>query len=418
MTPKEQARYIESTPTLTGDELLRIHQQYINGGGAGTNMVMQAIARHASLPPDMASWLVTSQPEALAENPALPLLIIEKPNLFGDRPAKQLRRMLHRETVAPFLLQILSTHSDRQVREAAQYHINLAGEAKEGWEDEAKKALIDLAPKNSSALCEMHYFGYVPIWLADALTLKAKPAKRTGEPNTLTPPLPPPPITEPGPSAEIFKTIDQMDNIERRNLANKVGQHPDVLHYLAENDTDRFYLNHIAYNGNVSRRTIELLISVNVESDAIIQNPYIENDIVNKIALERNFVYDNVIIRLTTDTLFQIFNRNKFISYIPYLLKRSDLTEEQRKMVLLYQNMKATQEILRFVSLSYAGGQDVSDALYSYNWVDRFAFTVNAGVNPKLEVVQKALKKLARDGNRFVRAAAQARQKDPAWRFE
>jgi predicted ATP-binding protein involved in virulence len=261
-TVKEYAVYIADTPTLTGEEIRRLFGQFSQGAGAGTQEAMAALARHPSLPPDIACWLVTNQPEALAENPALPLLMIEKPNLFEDRPAKKLRQVLHRETVAPLLLQILSTHRDRQVREAAQYHVNFAGEAGTGWEEEARAVLIRLAPKNSKVLCELHSKELVPHWLVDALKLQQKPSEWMSASHLLS-------------------------------------------HYV-----------------------------------------------------------------------------------------------------------ESPQEILRFVSLSQVIGTPIfSKAVSSHNWVDRFAVAVNPNVAPE------RLEKLARDGNRFVRAAAQARQKDPNWRF-
>jgi hypothetical protein len=416
MTGHEHAKYVNETPTITGEEIRQIFLQY-QYGGAGAMAVHKALARHPSLPPDIACWLVTSQPEALAENPALALLLIESPFLFQDRPAKKLRHLLHRENVSPLILQSLLGHKDKQVRGAAQYHIGLAGECTEGWEQEAAAVLVALVPANPTVLREMHFYNLVPEWLVATLKLKAKEVKYKPAPYTCPPPLEPPAITEPAPTQDTLQKIKKMDEWERYKLADNEGQHPDVLRYLAHDEEYMVY-NRVTGNPNIPIDVIEYFIT-DSKFENNYYNPmgylainlYISTETINRIALN-GYINENTINRLTSETLYQLLTAGCSIIYAEPLSKRPDLTVDMRRMVHLYLQTKATQDILRLVSLSQIESLAVlEEATKSYIWVDRFASAINP-VLPK-----NYLTKLSRDGNRFVRAAAKARLADSKWRF-
>ncbi len=128
-----------------------------------------AIARNPNLSPALAPHCFGQLAASLAENPALPLLLMESPTLADAAPDETLMRMVRRRDAPPVLLELLTRHKARQVREAARLHIALYGEASE---EQVRQELTALPVGGKDKLCLLHSWGFVPSWLATKHRLK------------------------------------------------------------------------------------------------------------------------------------------------------------------------------------------------------------------------------------------------------
>lgn len=131
--------------------------------------VRHAIARNPSLPLGIAAHCFGQLAGSLAENPVLPLLLLENPALADAAPDETLMRMVRRNDAPPVLLEILTRHKTRQVREAARLHIALYGEA---TEEQVRAELAALPIGGKDKLATLHAWEQVPGWLAKKHKLK------------------------------------------------------------------------------------------------------------------------------------------------------------------------------------------------------------------------------------------------------
>lgn len=151
--------------------------------GAGTNYaqkekrVMDAIARNPNLPTTLAPACLGIQAKALAENPALPLLMLECPDIARQSPVERLLRTLRRPDTPAEVLRMLAQHNRPIVAEAARLHVALEGELSEAEvETELRKELKVLSAGGKAKLQELHAWGLIPEWLTERH--KLKPATR------------------------------------------------------------------------------------------------------------------------------------------------------------------------------------------------------------------------------------------------
>ncbi|MBB6052341.1 hypothetical protein [Armatimonas rosea] len=82
--------------------------------------------------PETLRRLARRDPVAFCQNPAAPLLLLENPLFFHFHPVRLLQ-ILRNESLPGWLVAHLALHRATCVREAAQLHIALAGEATEPW---------------------------------------------------------------------------------------------------------------------------------------------------------------------------------------------------------------------------------------------------------------------------------------------
>ena len=83
-------------------------------------------------PPEVLRPLARRYPLAFCQNPVAPLLLLENPQFFNFHPVRLLQ-ILRDENLPRWLVEHLALHRATCVREAAQLHIALAGEATEPW---------------------------------------------------------------------------------------------------------------------------------------------------------------------------------------------------------------------------------------------------------------------------------------------
>jgi hypothetical protein len=166
-----------SNSATPAEELERLWQEM----GAGTvciskegHRVLDAIARNPNLPVTLAPACLGKQASALAENPALPLLMLECPDIARKSKIERLLRTLRRLDTPAEVVHLLAQHHRPIVAEAARLHVALAGELSEAEvETELRKELAALPIGGKAKLQELHDWGMVPIWLAETHHLKS-----------------------------------------------------------------------------------------------------------------------------------------------------------------------------------------------------------------------------------------------------
>ncbi|GJD15813.1 hypothetical protein RIVM261_007690 [Rivularia sp. IAM M-261] len=132
----------------------------------------EAVAANPNTPTDVLLELGAEFPAQLVENPIFSLLLLENPALLQEIPLPTLRSILRLENVQPFILEQAADKADVEVQlalamnpqtsrkilerlagsthpqvvEAAQLHVNLAGELTQGYEEKAKELILKIIP--------------------------------------------------------------------------------------------------------------------------------------------------------------------------------------------------------------------------------------------------------------------------------
>lgn len=138
-------------------------------GPTAATRIQHAIAKNPNLTQTLAKQCFGQLSPSLAENPALPLLFLQNPQLAEDAAEETLLRMTRRLDSPASLLEVLTHHSIRQVREAARLHLALYGEA---TEENVRTELANLPIGGKEKLMTLHAWGLVPGWLATRHKLK------------------------------------------------------------------------------------------------------------------------------------------------------------------------------------------------------------------------------------------------------
>ena len=157
--------------------------------------VREVVAAHPNVPPDLLRRIATWHPEAVLRNPALPLVLLEDPGWAGDIERRAALRLSSFEDVPVLLLSALAAQPG-QVGQAARLHVGLAGECGADWEDEAGEALweaaalpgggahespwgtVGLMDEKETFPARLVSLGLVAPWLLGVLTTHDDPAVR------------------------------------------------------------------------------------------------------------------------------------------------------------------------------------------------------------------------------------------------
>jgi hypothetical protein len=151
-------------PDTTAAELERLYTE--SGRSSELVALRQAIARHPNAAPHRLQTLAANYPHEVAQNPALPLILLEQPDFFGAVSQDTLKRLLLSTTTPLILLQGICTHPNPALSEAAQRHVAIAGEANPDWFSEAKVFFRGMPQKDPWGLLELVELGKAPLWLA------------------------------------------------------------------------------------------------------------------------------------------------------------------------------------------------------------------------------------------------------------
>lgn len=135
-----------------------------------------AIARHPNAPVDLLAALAFRSPKAVAQNPALPLLPLEYPDLLDHIPTPALPGLLACPELPPAFVALCRRHSDSEVAELAARHITFAPDydiSGTKWQEEAREAIARLPVGDWEALWELIEHDCAPQELAERLGFAA-----------------------------------------------------------------------------------------------------------------------------------------------------------------------------------------------------------------------------------------------------
>lgn len=159
------------------------------------------VTANPNTPTEVLRHLGGEFPEQLIDNPIFPLLWLENPNLARKMPFTTLASLLQQERVPVFFLEQTANHWDRKVQltvamhpqtprtaleklvrcrdaevaEAAQLHVNWAGEITEGWEEVVKQAFQTtvlrpvIVPKHQEYIEELAKIGSISESIIESL---------------------------------------------------------------------------------------------------------------------------------------------------------------------------------------------------------------------------------------------------------
>lgn len=198
--------------------------------------IRHAIAKNPNLTQWLAPQCFGQLSVSLAENPALPLLFLENPTLAEQAAEETLLRMTRRPDSPKTLLEILTQHSIRQVREAARLHVAIYGNASE---EQVRQELAKLPIGGKDKLLLLHSWKLVPEWLAKVH--KLKPRKEPILPAQISGCINEEPLTESERSQieqlMLAKANSQWETYsdQLREIAEKPYQKSEILYLLSQN---------------------------------------------------------------------------------------------------------------------------------------------------------------------------------------
>lgn len=153
MTLRQEAATAETSPA-------RLRELARRGLG-------RVVAQNPNTPPDLLLKLAAHYFESFAQNPALPLLLLEDPGFCMQMSVATLRRLLRRTDLPEMFLQTLKRHPDREVRDAARLYVSIAPSEIDVAEEISATAR-SLRPSRGT-LPELLDLDLLPSWLAEPL---------------------------------------------------------------------------------------------------------------------------------------------------------------------------------------------------------------------------------------------------------
>jgi hypothetical protein len=145
-------------------------------GPKETQTLSEALARHPNAPVDLLATLAYRCPKAVAQNPALPLLPLEYPDLLDHIPAPALPGLLACPELPPAFVALCRRYPDREIAELAARHIAFAplyDAAGTTWQEEAREEIVRLPVGDWEALWELIEHDCAPQELAERLGFAA-----------------------------------------------------------------------------------------------------------------------------------------------------------------------------------------------------------------------------------------------------
>jgi hypothetical protein len=121
----------------------------------------QRIALNPNIYPDLIKDIFIHAKEEILQNPSLPLLLIENPNLFDDLNHNYLSRIMHMENIPYCVLSALNSHPSTDIAHAAHCHVGYAGEVQnnEDYTESVRGIMhLRLEATHKDKLCEGQIF--------------------------------------------------------------------------------------------------------------------------------------------------------------------------------------------------------------------------------------------------------------------
>ncbi len=279
------ARLVANNP-CAAPELLR------ELGKSSDVITRRHVAANPNTPTQVLLELGGEFPEELLNNLIFPLLLLEKPNLVEDIPLTTLRNLLKYEQVPlSFLewgtklshrdvhlavamnvrtpraaLEKLVGSFDSQVQDAAQLHVNWAGEMNSGWDEAAREKISSfvLDENDEKDLTQLAGMGLIPEYVIEGLLKNQKNRHRVLEAIARHPNAPLGILKQlaadqhdklraivaqnPNTPSNILERLAGDENV---NIRTEVARHPNTpSRILQELATDKYYEMSEAIAGN------------------------------------------------------------------------------------------------------------------------------------------------------------------------
>ena len=158
-----------SDPSTTSAELevlwVQANRDHANLQSSGFRRVHGAIAQNPNVPPMRISECFGELATAFAQNPALPILYLENPNLAENASESNVLRLLKHTDTPAVIVEILSHHHTRAIADAARLHVTRHPNA---TEEQVRQELLMLPQGRKSTLRQLYDRGILPRWLAEA----------------------------------------------------------------------------------------------------------------------------------------------------------------------------------------------------------------------------------------------------------
>lgn len=409
------AREITQNPN-TSPELLR---EWAN---SSDGIVRKNIAANPNTPPEVLWELGEKFPQEILNNPIFSLLLLEKPNLVEEIPYSTLKMILKEDSVPISFLnwainqsdgeiflaiamnpqtpkEILDKllHSDDiEIKEAAQLHVNFAGEMNEGWDETAQDKIIDIAAFDKGREEDLHQLnglGLIPDFVIPHLAKNGESLQMMSAANLYS--NPPENFQSEWLIARNEQTpidvLQQLANHEYYGVRLSVALNPNstfkILKELA-NDPDYRVCHAVGSNPHTDVILIENLLAK--KDNILLCHSIISNPNTTTSILEKLLSHDRAGIRLAAAQKYL----HRYPNRLPKVLEKLAVNSKHysiRVFALLHHQIIPT-----FLAENYR----------SIIWLERYAIAQNPNTPTDI------LHTLAKDGNRIVRAAAQANLKN------
>jgi hypothetical protein len=363
---------------------------------------LAAVASNPNTPVESLMRLAGVFPEQFCANPALPLLLLENPNLPAEMPPATLRSLLRYASVPRDFLEWIVAYGSAAMADEARLHIHIGGEAGPDWPEQARAAMrhmslsqaIDIVPftMTTDLLVELLALGAVPAWLTEALAESADPAIQAAVLAGLH-------TTSPAASdaAAVQTEGDDIDPAQIRWLGEdddpqvraRAARSPamplDLLAWLAE-DEARIVRRAVAENANATAKILAVLAKDYSWSNeavrlAVVRHPNVSVDTLEYLAGDRSARVRQAV------------------------LAHPSAPAQARERILLAaleHCQMLSEPLYQTIALAHplTPAEKLAARVYSTEWVERYAIARNPAAPGE------ALAALAQDGNRLVRAAA------------
>ncbi|MEW6491456.1 MAG: HEAT repeat domain-containing protein [Cyanobacteriota bacterium] len=407
----------------------------------------QHVAANPNTPTEMLLKLGNEFPKQVVSNPVLPLLFLENPKILDQlfQPNSLWQIVLDAQTSTE-VLRMLAHYKDTQIAEAAQLHVNLAGEMTQRWDEAAYKAIQTTAFNDNERekAQKLAYKGLIPALIIEQLARHQNKRIRS---LVATSPDAPLKLLEqlaqdwdntirqrvaqnPSASLKLLKQLaHDKDNWVRRSVASNPSTSVEILEQLAQ-DRNNEVRGDVALHPNTPAALLKQLAQENAYFIRmyVASNPNTPVQLLQQLAQDgqycvRMYVANNpntpvqVLEQLAQDDNHEV-RRNALsnpkipVQSLGSLVQDSNVPEAVTYNVntlSLEAMLKACAKnpapcLLRFLVLLHhqAPAQALAENFCSHAWLERYAIAQNPKTRPN------TLAALAVDANRIVRAAARA----------
>jgi hypothetical protein len=471
---KEKYGELEN-PNTTSERLRALYQNFQPG-----EAVPPKVAAHPNTPADILAALFSRYTDVILANSVFPLILIEEPRFFQKQNKTTLLKLLSKPDLPEYVVEFLLRHEKAEIREVAKAHVAL-GEVVVGWEQEAVKCIGFLKHdrRDVAELNILEKGGFVPNWLQGAL--KAVTINDFSAPNSLptdTSPLTEEDqkylgwdVARWSRKVEVLRLIeskvdrnlntpllynrhtpsDVLEKLARRLSGNRIGMirivmHPNtqekLLRTLAQDQSlrqtsaeEEYLWQAFTQNPNMPPDILQTIATTHNDNDglciALLNNPSTPEEtwktivekylhtIMTSLRCDHaeyghmRFEHSTLVARLPIAFLLEYYKTGERRSMAGHFLCLHPDTPLQvrRKAIRTYYRNHASLLTWFVLLLTETDSTRLSSAIKARWWQIRFA----VAINPNVE--RDHLEILAKDANRYVRAAARARLADASWRF-